>query len=195
MEALRKLPAWLRQTLIGLGLFLLGGLLSFGYSYRPLHGALTWQVEQLEERLDARNLENLRLSDELAKLRSAEAERVDPESFAQVERELEKTRSSLAQAEKDLSRAERKRKDANASASRWRKRYEKLRDEQRLAAKSTPAAKPTGSAAPAPAPAAPVPGADAPASATPPGPPRGPDSTSANGAGTLPTDDGRRPAP
>jgi septal ring factor EnvC (AmiA/AmiB activator) len=135
-------PAWLRQILIGLGLFLLGGLISFAYSYRPLHGGLAWQVEELEQRIDARNLENMRLSDELAKLRSSESERVDPESFAEVERDLAKTRTALAQAKKDLDRSERKRKDANASAERWRKRYETLRDEASAAATAAAAPQP-----------------------------------------------------
>ena len=70
-----SLPGWARQVLIGVGLFLLGGVLAFGYSWRPLHGALTWKVDALEQKLDARNLENLKLSDELARLRSDEAER------------------------------------------------------------------------------------------------------------------------
>lgn len=166
MEESFTLPVWARNTLIGAGLFLLGGVLAFGYSYRPLHGALTWKVDQLEERIDARNLENLKLSDEIARLRADESTRVDPEAFAKAETELARIKTALEQAEKDRSRADRKRKDANASASRWRKRYEKLRDETELAAKTpeiepqspappTPAAEPNP--APAPTPAAPSP--------------------------------------
>jgi len=139
------LPGWARQVLIGAGLFVLGGLIAFGYSWRPLHGSLTWKVAALEEKLDARNLENLKLSDELARLRSLEAERVDPEAFREAQASLETTETALAQAKKDLARADRKRKDANASARTWRKRYEKLRDETSRA--PIPAA-------PAPAPAA-----------------------------------------
>jgi len=130
MEESKSLPRWVRLPLIGLGLFLAGGLLSFGYSYRPLHGAMTWKVAELEERIDERNLENLRLGDELARLRSKDASRIDPDTFSQVERELDKTKNALAQLEKDRKRADQKRKDANASASRWRKRYEELRDQQ-----------------------------------------------------------------
>ena len=48
------MPPWLRNALIG-------GTLSFGYSYRPLHGALTWRVNDLEERIDARNFKNMKL--------------------------------------------------------------------------------------------------------------------------------------
>ena len=130
MDFSLSLPTWARHALIGLGLFLLGGLVAFGYSWRPLHGALSWKVDALEEKLDARNLENLNLADELARLRSQDAERVDPEAFTKLEQVLAKTESALSQAEKDLKRADRKRKEANASASRWRKRYESLRDEQ-----------------------------------------------------------------
>ncbi|HIG72993.1 MAG TPA: hypothetical protein EYQ46_23600 [Myxococcales bacterium] len=133
-------PVWARDALICVGLFLAGALLAFGYSYRPLHGALSWQVEQLEERLDERNLENVRLSDALAKQKSNETIRIDPETLAQVERELVQTKRVLNQAEKDLKRAERKRKESAASASKWRKRFEDLRDQPAsvVAAASTP---------------------------------------------------------
>lgn len=136
-------PAGLRLALVGVGLFALGALVAFGYSYRPLHGAKSWQIAQLEERIDARNLENLKLADEVARLRSEVGGQVDPEAHAEVEQELERTLAALEQAQKDLERAERKRKDANASARRWRKRFETLRDETAVAA---------------PAPAAPAPG-------------------------------------
>jgi septal ring factor EnvC (AmiA/AmiB activator) len=144
MNVAIPMPPWLRTVLIGAGLFMLGGVLSFGYSYRPLHGALTWKVDELEERIDARNLENMKLEAEVTKLRSQEKIRVDPDSFKQIERELDKAGTALAQAEKDLKRAERKRKDANASASTWRKRYESLRD-QTAAAAAKPAAQPVAS--------------------------------------------------
>jgi len=44
------MPPWLRNALIG-------GTLSFGYSYRPLRGVLTWRVNELEER----NFKNMKL--------------------------------------------------------------------------------------------------------------------------------------
>lgn len=144
------LPAWARRALIGAGLFVLGGLIAFGYSWRPLHGSLTWKVAALEEKLDARNLENLKLSDELARLRSQDAGRVDSAAFEDATKSLEKAESALAQAEKDLARAERKRKGADASARTWRKRYENLRDDTR----HTPAAaSPTPVSPPGPEPA------------------------------------------
>ncbi len=127
-ENFLPLPRWLRHGLIGVGLFLAGAALAFGYSYRPLHGALSWQVDQLEARLDERNRENVRLSDSLAKQKSNQATRIDPDTLAQVERELEQTKRVLNQAEKDLKRAERKRKESATSATKWRKRYEELRD-------------------------------------------------------------------
>ncbi len=148
-----KLPGWARQILVGAGLFVLGGVIAFGYSWRPLHGSLTWKIAALEEKLDARNLENLKLADELARLRSQEAERVDPEAYQEARTALEKTEAALAQAEKDLARADRKRKDANASARTWRKRYETLRDETSRA--PVPAA-PAQVPAPAEAPEAPA---------------------------------------
>jgi hypothetical protein len=113
-------------VLIGVGIFLAGALLAFGYSYRPLHGALSWQVDQLELRLDQCNLENLRLSDELAARKSVVATAIDPDTFAQVERELEQTKRVLDQAERNLKRSERKRKSADASASKWQKRFREL---------------------------------------------------------------------
>ncbi len=151
MDESNRLPAWLRRALIGAALFLAGGLIAFGYSYRPLHGSMTWKIEELEQRIDERNRTNMMLGDELARLRSQDASRIDPITFAQVERELDKTNNALVQAEKDLKRAERKRIDANASASRWRKRYEGLRDQPSAPAaqaspRNTPTAEPIGSA-------------------------------------------------
>jgi hypothetical protein len=156
MPGLNELPLWLRQILAGVGLFLLGGLIAFGYSYRPLHGAKNWQIEQLETRLHAVNRENLTLSDELSALRTSEAERVDPETLAQVEKELEKTQSALTRSEKQLERAENKQRDANSSAARWRKRYEELRDAQdAFAATSPPGPAPSAATAAPPASASP----------------------------------------
>jgi hypothetical protein len=128
MDQENPFPRLLRRALTGLGLFLAGALLAFGYSYRPLHGALSWQVDQLESRLDERNRENVRLSDALAKQNSIEATQIAPETLAQVERELEQTKRVLDQAEKDLKRAERKRRESTASAAKWRSRFEELRD-------------------------------------------------------------------
>jgi hypothetical protein len=135
MNGENPLPPWLRHALIGIGLFLAGAVLAFGYSYRPLHGALTWQIDQLESRLDERNRENVQLSDALAKQKSIEGKRIDPETLTQVERELDQTKRVLRQAEKDLKRAERKRKESNASAAVWRKRFEELRDVPAMAAR------------------------------------------------------------
>ena len=126
--------------MIGLGLFVAGGLFAFGYSYRPLHGAISWQVDALEERIDERNLENQKLADELARLRSQDATRIDPEIFAKIERDLEKANKTLAQSEKDLDRSERKRKEANSSANRWKKRFEELRDQPVPVPAAVPAA-------------------------------------------------------
>lgn len=137
-ENFLPLPRWLRHALIGVGLFLAGAALAFGYSYRPLHGALSWQVDQLEARLDERNRENVRLSDSLAKQKSNEATRIDPDTLAQVERELEQTKRVLNQAEKDLKRADRKRKESATSATKWRKRYEELRDAPSVIADTGP---------------------------------------------------------
>lgn len=148
MQAEITLPGWLRNALIGLGLFIAGGAIAFGYSYRPLHGALTWKVEHLEARLDERNLELQALEDELNSLQSSDEERIDPETLSQVESELEKTRIALAALEKKNAKAEQKRKDANASARTWRKRFESLETAQRNA----PAPPPPAAPAPVPVP-------------------------------------------
>jgi septal ring factor EnvC (AmiA/AmiB activator) len=143
MHRENPLPRWARQILIGVGLFLSGAILAFGYSYRPLHGALSWQVDQLEARLDERNRENLRLSDQLAEHTSVESNRIDPETLAQVERELEQTKRVLDQAERDLRRAEGKRKTANANASNWQQRFKELEARPAPVAAVSPAASST----------------------------------------------------
>jgi hypothetical protein len=128
MERWNSTPLILRHIIVGLALFVTGATLAFGYSYRPLHGALTWKIQELEVRLDERNREIFGTRDELKTLRADDSERVEPETLAQVERELEKTRSALRSAEKKTESAEKKRRDANANADRWRKRYEALND-------------------------------------------------------------------
>lgn len=130
MAAFSSLPSWARQVLAGAGLFVLGGLITFGYSWRPLHGALTWEVAALEKRLDERNLENLKLSDEIARLRSQAGETVDRAELERLEGAFARSESALAQAQKDLARADRERRTAGADAKRWRERFEALRQEQ-----------------------------------------------------------------
>lgn len=184
------LPSWARKVLICAGLFLLGGILAFGYSYRPLHGALAWKVDQLEDRIDARNLENLKLIDEIARLRASESTRIDPESFATLESEVSKTRVALEQAQKDLKRANRKRKDSNESVNRWRKRYETLRDESAEATNVSPVAAPDSAPQRIAGPATPSPAAAAPAPTVSPAP-----SPSAPETGILPQDPAALTAP
>jgi hypothetical protein len=128
MDGQFSLPHWARQILIGLGLFLTGAVFAFGYSYRPLHGALTWKVDQLETRLDERNRENVELRDRIATLASKDENRIDPDTLEQVKRELEQTQRVLQKTEKDLERTDRERKQASSSASSWRKRFEELRN-------------------------------------------------------------------
>lgn len=160
MNEENSLPPWLRQALLGAGLFLAGAILAFGYSYRPLHGALSWKVDQLEARLDERNRENVQLSDALARVQSLESTRIDPDTLVQVETELTQTKRVLDQAEKDLKRAERKRKESLASAASWRKRFEALRDANTSVATTSPprieSSEPVTTPKPA-APAAPAP--------------------------------------
>ena len=92
----------------------------------------------------------VKLSDALARRRSLEVERVDPEAFREAQSSLETAETALAQAKKDLARAERMRKDANASARTWQKRYEKLLDEtSRAPIPAAPAVPPAESVAPA----------------------------------------------
>lgn len=133
------MPLLVRRVLLGLGLFLTGATLAFAYSYRPLHGALVWKVEQLEARLDARNRDNLALRDEIAALQTQDTPRIEPEAFEDVEQELDRTRRALTKATEKLTQAERQRRDANATADRWRKRYEDLREAHAHAAAPPPA--------------------------------------------------------
>ena len=165
MNEEKRLPLWVRHSLIGVGLFFAGALLAFGYSYRPLHGALAWQVDQLETRIDERNRENTELRDALVKQEAMESTRIDPDTLAQVKKELVQTKRVLDQAEKDLKRADRKRKESVGSAATWRKRFEDLRDSissvattvprRNGAAPSSPSAIPTSPVSPT-SPAAPA---------------------------------------
>ncbi len=157
MNEENPLMLWARRALIGAGLFLAGAVLAFGYSYRPLHGALSWQIDQLESRLDERNRENFELSDALAKQKSNDTERIDPNTLTQVERELEQTKRMLNKVEKNLKRTDRKRKDSIANAAKWQKRFEELRGASGSVAATTTTPR-TPAAAPASPSADPNPG-------------------------------------
>jgi hypothetical protein len=89
-------------------------------------------------RIDERNRENTELRDTLVKQESMESKRIDPDTLAQVEKELVQTKRVLNQAEKDLKRAERKRKESSGSAATWRKRFENLRDSAPSVATTVP---------------------------------------------------------
>ena len=148
MERWNTLPLMLRKIIAGIGIFVLGAMVSFGYSYRPLHGALTFKVSTLETRLDERNRDNSRLKDELTKVRSDQTEQIDPEKLAEVESELTSAKRALRTAEEKTKKAEGKRRTANANSDRWQKRYESLRDQhQAMAAakESSPPAQPVAS--------------------------------------------------
>jgi len=157
MERWNSLPFIVRQIMLGVLLFVLGAALSFAYSYRPLHGALTWKVDSLEARLDERNIESTKLKDELARLEKQAKTSVDAETLAQVEAELSRTKAALKKSESVVELTERKRRDANSSADRWRKRYQALRDDQ----SALPAAKAPSSSAPSLNPAQVMPAVDA----------------------------------
>ena len=157
MERWNSLPAIVRQIVLGFGLFVAGAAIAFGYSYRPLHGALSWRVDHLETRLDERNRENFALREELSKLKSDRAKSIDPATLEQVRTELDQTRGALASAEDKVERLEKQRRNANAGADRWRKRYEKLRDDKvrpvlPAAPASTPPTNPSTPSASSPSP-------------------------------------------
>lgn len=123
-----SLPEMVRLVLLCVAFFAAGAVLSFGYSYRPLHGALTFKVEALEGRIDERNRENLALRDEIGLLKSGESSCIEPEELAEVERELGRVRYQLSESEASVERAERNLRDANSNANRWRERFHELRD-------------------------------------------------------------------
>ena len=169
MEFWNSLPGWFRQVAIALVCFIVGAVGAFGYSYRPLHGALTFKVEALEQRIDQRNRENLALKDEVALLQSGESSCIQPEELEEVKRELGQIHFALGESQSEVERVERNLRDANANADRWRKRFHTLRDsaEQTLPAAPAPAPRPAAPAAvsppaPAPTPARPEPLFDAP---------------------------------
>ena len=75
---------------------------------------------------------------------------IDPDTLAQVERELEQTKRMLNKVEKNLKRTDRKRRDSIANAAKWQKRFEELRDASGsvAATTTTPGTPPAGLASP-----------------------------------------------
>jgi hypothetical protein len=115
--------ALLRYPLLILTALLLGALLSFAYSYAPLHGAKNWKIDYLEERLESRNAQVLDLETQLREARaSLEGTASDDEVRALRTRLDEATRLAAAR-EQEIAALEEKLESANRSRDSWKSRH------------------------------------------------------------------------
>jgi hypothetical protein len=88
--------------------FVLGGAMSFAYSYAPLHRAKDWRIEHLETRLASRNEHTRELERQLALARKSLAGAPAAEALAALETRLDEATSLAASRAKDISSLERK---------------------------------------------------------------------------------------
>jgi hypothetical protein len=142
---------------IYLGIFLAGGLITFVYSYSPLHKAKNWKIGYLEERLEARDAELKTVQAELVSVRTDNQDKPDGQTFKLLQDELVTVDKTVTELERKLAKAEKRVKELEKSRKSWKAKAadaEAKRDA--LAARSAPADSSGPAAAP---PASPAPGA------------------------------------
>jgi hypothetical protein len=115
--------ALLRYPLLILTALLLGALLSFAYSYAPLHRAKAWKIDYLEERLEARNAHVLELEAQLREARtSLEGTASDDEVRALRTRLDEATRLAESR-DQEIAALEKKLESASRARDSWESRH------------------------------------------------------------------------
>jgi predicted nucleic acid-binding Zn-ribbon protein len=139
---------------------LLGALLSFAYSYAPLHRAKDWKIDYLEERLEARNAHVLELEAQLREARaSLEGTASDDEVRALRTRLDEATRLAESR-EQEITDLEQKLESASRARDSWKSRHAAIAANLEGREETAPVADaeaPSGESALEPAPAAPSP--------------------------------------
>ena len=97
----------------------LGGVVSFGYSYIPLHGTKQLRVERLESELGSQSARNLELAARLAKLEVSGAEAGAEDEFLRLRGAHAKASARVGELEKELKgvRRELKRAERARAAS------------------------------------------------------------------------------
>jgi len=142
---------WLRrlaiQAGIYVGVFLGGALVAFLYSYIPLHGAKNWKIGYLEERLAAKDAEIETLNGRMRALEGNLSEVPDQETFEVLQEELVTADKTVKSLEQQVSRLEKRAKQAERSRDQWKARHAEAEEEARLAAQAEPAAPPAAPAA------------------------------------------------
>jgi len=149
------------QAGIYLGVFLGGAILSFAYSYAPLHNAKNWKIGYLEERLLAKDAEIEALGAKLRQLEGSLSDVPDGETFKVLQDELVTADKTVKRLEQEVSKLEKRAKEAERPRDQWKARLaeaEKARVTTRAQPASAPAS-PAADATPAPGPAAAAPAA------------------------------------
>jgi hypothetical protein len=107
---------------IYLGTFLAGGLVTFAYSYHPLHNAKNWQIEYLESRMAAKTTKLESVKREVGKLRTEALGRPDFETFENVQDGLGKAEKKIASLEKKAAWSDSKIAELERSRASWKNR-------------------------------------------------------------------------
>jgi hypothetical protein len=128
---------------IYLGTFLAGGIITFAYSYHPLHNAKNWKIEYLEARMVAKSARLDSAAEKLAVLEREALGRPDFEVFEGVQDQLTKAEKSVTSLEKKVSWSDKKIRELEQSRASWKRRASQAESKAKDLAKAAEAAKAT----------------------------------------------------
>ncbi len=135
----------LRHPVPFVAVVLVGAVASFLYSYIPLHGGKNWQIDHLEQRVDAQNEKLQKLEMEISVTRSDAASRPESGEFESMKLELRGAVRERDQLRAAVKRSEQTITSLRKTRDQWKEKYETL-----AAAPVAPPASEVAPAGPAP---------------------------------------------
>jgi hypothetical protein len=138
------------------GVFLVGAIGAFLYSYLPLHAAKDWKIDYLEERLAAKDLEIEQLADELQRMETALKDVPDGDTFKVLQDELVTADKTVKSLEQQVAKLERRVEDAERSRDQWKARHAEAEKARLAARQEARRPSPADVERPTPVPAAPA---------------------------------------
>ena len=127
------------------GAFVLGGILAFGYSYVPLHGAKDWKIDYQESRLLSQREKLEELEVKLAAAEGEAARAANLEEEVPRRQELDEALAKLKALEGKYSKLEKQNVELTRSRDTWKSRHataQQERDELEARAETPVAATP-----------------------------------------------------
>jgi septal ring factor EnvC (AmiA/AmiB activator) len=113
---------WQNPLLI-LAAFLVGGALAFAYSYAPLHRAKDWQVDYLEDRLEARNEQVRGMETQLEDAEGKLADTPSGEELSALKSQLAEATDLIESRKREIASLKRKLEATSRSRDSWKTKY------------------------------------------------------------------------